>query len=299
VSLHLLDDKLLINTDINKPDNVDFQPSIGFEYGLSEIVSFRAGCNNANEDNISVNLGLGIKMDRWVLDYAYVPYGKLGDAHRISLSARFGDVPLAKSSNELLYEKRMLQNKQKELDRIMMELQKERRSLNKKRVTVKSEKPVKKKKPVKTVKNKKSVKDEQAKIIKTLQKEHEINVRKKRSKMIISLSGTVFGFRLGSDEIEQDYRDKLHEIAGLIRSVPGCKVEIIGHADDSGDSKDNYELSLRRAKSVLNYFVKIEKIPESRLTAIGYGSTKPIVTDGKDMVEQRIRNRRVEVVITK
>jgi flagellar motor protein MotB len=76
-------------------------------------------------------------------------------------------------------------------------------------------------------------------------------------------------------------------------------VEIIGHTDvgaaqDKG-YKSNWELSTLMAVRVLKYLVSKSKIAPERLTAYGYGDSRPIASN--DTVHSRAQNRRVEIVL--
>ncbi len=72
------------------------------------------------------------------------------------------------------------------------------------------------------------------------------------------------------------------------------KIEIIGHADGSGDEKQNQELSEARAKAVVDYLTS-KNINSDRLFFKGLGSTKPIASNTTE--DGRQKNRRVEFVI--
>lgn len=69
------------------------------------------------------------------------------------------------------------------------------------------------------------------------------------------------------------------------------KIAIEGHASAEGDAKRNLTLSDERAKSVLKYIVD-KGVDAKRLTAKGFGITKPIADNATE--EGREKNRRVE-----
>ena len=72
------------------------------------------------------------------------------------------------------------------------------------------------------------------------------------------------------------------------------KISIEGHTDNRGKADYNTELSDRRAKSVMRWLLQ-HSIPEERLTAKGFGPTKPITENAT--AKGRAANRRVEFVI--
>jgi OOP family OmpA-OmpF porin len=88
----------------------------------------------------------------------------------------------------------------------------------------------------------------------------------------------------------------MDEIADTIKKNPQVKkLSIEGHASAEGDAKKNLKLSDDRAKSVMKYLVD-KGVEATRLTAKGFGSTKPIADNSTE--EGREKNRRVEFVVT-
>ena len=81
------------------------------------------------------------------------------------------------------------------------------------------------------------------------------------------------------------------KIAEVLKKYPNIKVEIAGHTDSAGNKEFNQKLSQQRADSVKEELIK-QNIDSSRLTAKGYGDSKPLVTKGDSQDIQE--NRRVE-----
>ena len=73
-------------------------------------------------------------------------------------------------------------------------------------------------------------------------------------------------------------------------------VNIAGHTDDVEISPvmDNYELSGKRAASILEYFLQ-QKFPAIRFSISGYGPAKPYRPN--DTEKNRAQNRRVEILL--
>jgi outer membrane protein OmpA-like peptidoglycan-associated protein len=71
------------------------------------------------------------------------------------------------------------------------------------------------------------------------------------------------------------------------------RILLIGHTDDTGNTKTNAELSERRAKTVARLF-KSQGVEESQLYYQGAGETMPIADNATP--EGRAKNRRVEIV---
>jgi chemotaxis protein MotB len=74
-----------------------------------------------------------------------------------------------------------------------------------------------------------------------------------------------------------------------------------GHTDNvpihTRQFPSNWELSTARAVNVLKYFADADRIDPRRLSAVGYGESKPLVNN--DSPRNRAKNRRVEIVLIK
>lgn len=89
----------------------------------------------------------------------------------------------------------------------------------------------------------------------------------------------------------------LTEIAAVFKDTPRIKkVEIGGHASSEGSDSHNLDLSDRRAKAVAKWLIDKGGVDAGRLTAKGYGETKPLVTPDETEAD-REKNRRVEFLI--
>ncbi len=64
------------------------QSGVGFEWWLKELFALRAGYRFGYLNSYTV--GAGFVLRNWKLDYAFVPYGELGYAHRITAGLSFG-----------------------------------------------------------------------------------------------------------------------------------------------------------------------------------------------------------------
>jgi outer membrane protein OmpA-like peptidoglycan-associated protein len=103
-------------------------------------------------------------------------------------------------------------------------------------------------------------------------------------------------FRPGSAVLNADAKTKLDQIAMKALNAKAYVVEVTGHADATGNTNFNRQLSQRRADAVIRYLVEQHKIPLRRIiTPYGFGSSEPIA-DNKTR-SGRAENRRVEVKI--
>lgn len=103
-------------------------------------------------------------------------------------------------------------------------------------------------------------------------------------------------FDLNKATIKPESDELLGEIVAVFKENPQIKkVSIEGHTDDQGADAYNQKLSDQRAKSVMDYLVG-KGVEASRLTAKGFGETKPIASNATE--EGKEQNRRVEFIIT-
>lgn len=64
--------------------------AVGAEWWIVPSLALRGGYTTQNEVTEGFTAGLGFRLRNLSLDYAYMPFEELGDAHRVSLAARFG-----------------------------------------------------------------------------------------------------------------------------------------------------------------------------------------------------------------
>jgi outer membrane protein OmpA-like peptidoglycan-associated protein len=93
-------------------------------------------------------------------------------------------------------------------------------------------------------------------------------------------------------ELKPESKAELEKLTALLTRNPGLKLELGGHTDNSGDTKNNLSLSANRARAVYDYLIVNGKIAESRLQYKGYGDTVPKVPN--DSPENKAKNRRTE-----
>jgi outer membrane protein OmpA-like peptidoglycan-associated protein len=102
-------------------------------------------------------------------------------------------------------------------------------------------------------------------------------------------------FKTSSAEISEKSSGLLSEIADVLLRNPQVKqVEVQGHTDNTGTSEINLQLSQQRAEAVREALVNAG-VEAGRLTAKGYGDTRPLMPNLTD--RHRARNRRVQFII--
>ncbi len=99
-------------------------------------------------------------------------------------------------------------------------------------------------------------------------------------------------FALNSDQPLST--DEMQNLLAMLMSNKTMKVEIGGHTDNFGAEEYNLNLSQRRANAVKNFLIK-SGADANRITAIGYGTSKPVASN--QTKEGRRKNRRTEFKI--
>jgi outer membrane protein OmpA-like peptidoglycan-associated protein len=89
---------------------------------------------------------------------------------------------------------------------------------------------------------------------------------------------------------------ELNKVVDFLTLNGRVEIEIEGHTDNKGSDEYNQNLSQGRSQSVVDYLVQ-QGIESGRLTARGFGESKPI--DSNDTDEGRGNNRRVEFTVLK
>ena len=90
-----------------------------------------------------------------------------------------------------------------------------------------------------------------------------------------------------------DSAKALGEVAKLLKENADLKLRVEGHTDNVGKSKDNLELSKKRAAAVKDWLSE-NGVEASRLATEGFGDKKPVADNSTE--EGRAKNRRVELV---
>jgi chemotaxis protein MotB len=106
-------------------------------------------------------------------------------------------------------------------------------------------------------------------------------------------------FAAGAGELHDQDQFVLHSIAQAVKRVP-YTVLIEGHTDNQplrpgSRYASNWQLSLARAMSVVNYMIQYEGIPPERLGVAAFGEYHPRYPN--DTPEHRTANRRIEISI--
>ncbi len=133
--------------------------------------------------------------------------------------------------------------------------------------------------------------------IETMKLSKSVNAIKKDSDTLILRIQDPVLFASGSAKLHSRSYPLLRKIADIVRPVP-ADIRIEGHTDDTiwGDSPlGNWNLSTERAIAVMRFFKQADLLPLERLSAVGFGSDKPVVPNINE--ENRAKNRRVDFIL--
>ncbi|MCP9200389.1 OmpA family protein [Gramella sp. GC03-9] len=129
--------------------------------------------------------------------------------------------------------------------------------------------------------------------------EDDIDISVDETVVMINVSDKLL-FGTGSYRVTKEAQPLLKKLAEVINSEPAMEVMIEGHTDDRTmvkDSylKDNWDLSVRRATSIVRLLQDKYEVDPSKLIAAGRSSYQPLVDNSSK--ENMAKNRRTRIVI--
>ncbi len=104
-----------------------------------------------------------------------------------------------------------------------------------------------------------------------------------------------FEFEINRHDVRPEEKEKLAVIGTFLTKYPNTKAEIEGHTDSVGTDAANQLLSQRRADAVVAYLVRTFSIDPARLSAVGYGETRPIADNATEAGKRA--NRRINAIV--
>lgn len=128
-----------------------------------------------------------------------------------------------------------------------------------------------------------------------------LTVTMKNGKVYVSLDEKLL-FKSASWDIDANGRNALKKLAGVLEKNPDIQITIEGHTDNvpynpgASQLKDNWDLSVKRATTVVRTLLEGSKINAKRLTASGRSEYLPV--DERNTADARQKNRRTEIILT-
>jgi OOP family OmpA-OmpF porin len=109
----------------------------------------------------------------------------------------------------------------------------------------------------------------------------------------IAMPGVTFAF--GASVLTDAGKEELVALVTALKFYDDLTFEIEGHTDDVGSERDNFLISVERAKAV-EVYLRDQGIDPARMSVRGYGEIKPVGDNTTS--EGRATNRRIEVLVT-
>lgn len=126
----------------------------------------------------------------------------------------------------------------------------------------------------------------------------DIQVDVEKTVVYISIADKLL-FKSGSAIVSSKAKDVLGKVAQVVSAQPDLEVMVEGYTDSNPIStsciKDNWDLSVKRATSVVRVLQNDFAIAPDRLVAAGRSEYKPL--ESNDTVAGRARNRRTRIVL--
>ena len=127
-----------------------------------------------------------------------------------------------------------------------------------------------------------------------------LTVEQRNGKVYVSMENKLL-FNSGSWAVGSEGRRAVKQLGEVLASNPDIAVLIEGHTDNvpyggNGPLQDNWDLSTKRATSIVNILRENSQIDPQNLTAAGRGEYLPIASN--DSATGKAKNRRIEVILT-
>lgn len=127
-----------------------------------------------------------------------------------------------------------------------------------------------------------------------------LTVEQRDGKVYVSMENKLL-FSSGSWAVNAEGRRAVQQLGEVLAQNPDIAVLIEGHTDNvpyggSGQLQDNWDLSTKRATSIVQILRENNNIDPQNLTAAGRGEYAPVATN--ETAEGKAKNRRIEVILT-
>lgn len=128
----------------------------------------------------------------------------------------------------------------------------------------------------------------------------ELTVEEKNGKIYVSMSEKLL-FKSASFSVDSKGEEALGKIADVLKKQTDVDIIVEGHTDNvpyrgSGQLSDNWDLSVKRATSVVRILVDKNNLSSDNVTAAGRGETQPVADN--ETVEGKAKNRRTDIILS-
>lgn len=127
-----------------------------------------------------------------------------------------------------------------------------------------------------------------------------LTVTQRNGKVYVSLQNQLL-FSSGSTVVDQNGKKALSQLSAVLAENPDIEIMIEGHTDNvpvrpGSSMKDNWDLSVLRATSIVRILLDASDIDPRRISAAGRSEYMPV--DKADTPEARAKNRRTEIILS-
>ena len=127
-----------------------------------------------------------------------------------------------------------------------------------------------------------------------------LTVEQRGGKVYVSMENKLL-FQSGSWAVNSRGREAVEALGSVLAQNPQIDVLIEGHTDNvpfggNGNIQDNWDLSTKRATSIVGILTENPRVSKSNLTAAGRSEYAPVA--GNDSADGRASNRRIEVILS-
>jgi len=122
----------------------------------------------------------------------------------------------------------------------------------------------------------------------------DLTVTEANGKIYVSLSQGLL-FKTGSDNIDWKGKKAIMQLADVLKNNNDINIMVEGHTDSSGSADKNWDLSVRRATSVVKVLTG-QGVDPTRVTAAGRALYAPLASNGTS--DGKAKNRRTEIILT-
>lgn len=127
----------------------------------------------------------------------------------------------------------------------------------------------------------------------------ELSIEIKDGKVYVSMSDKLM-FASGKAEVQEKGKEALKVLANVLKKNDEFEILVEGHTDNvpisTSKFKDNWDLSVARATSMVRLLEEAHGVDADRLTASGRGEHEPKASN--DSAAGRAKNRRTEIILS-
>ncbi len=128
--------------------------------------------------------------------------------------------------------------------------------------------------------------------------DEDVQINVEKGVVFISISDKLL-FKSGSYQVSDAAKEVLGKVAKVVNNKPNMDIMIEGHTDNvsiqNAVLQDNWDLSVKRATSIVRVLQDDYKVKPERMTAAGRSYYVPLA--GNDTKEGRAANRRTRIII--